>query len=143
MQQRTSILWFIALSLVSLAAFTQSRPYTPSPGDPERKAIMDALRTPVERELHKRVVFKVDQLKVQEGWAFMRGTPLRPDNSPMDYRGTLYQQALDDGVFDDWICALFHWRNGEWQVVQYVIGATDVIYEDWGRRFGAPTGIFR
>lgn len=143
MQRRNSILWFVLLSLVSVMAFAQSRPYTPPPGDPERQAIMDALRTPVERELRKRVIFKVDLLKVQAGWAFMRGIPLRSDSSPMDYRGAPYQQAIDEGVFDDWICALFHWRSGEWEVVQYVIGATDVVYADWSRRFGAPSAIFR
>ena len=143
MQRRNSITWFVVLSLISLVALAQSRPYTPPPGDPERQALMDTLRTPVERELRKRVIFKVDQLKVQDGWAFMRGVPLRPDNSPMDYRGTPYQQAIDDGVFDDWICALLHWQRGKWRVKQYVIGATDVVYADWSRRFGAPPGIFR
>jgi len=141
-QPRKSIFWLIALCLVSLTAFGQSW-YTPPPGDPERQALMDALRTPVERELRKRVIFKVDHLKVQDGWAFMRGVPLHPDSSPMDYRGTPYQQAIDDGVFDDWICALLRWQRGTWRVKQYVIGATDVVYADWSRRFGAPPGIFR
>ncbi|HRD49671.1 MAG: hypothetical protein JNK95_07570 [Candidatus Competibacter sp.] len=136
-------MWFLLLNRVSLAGFAQSRPYTSPPGDPERKVIMDALRTPVERALRKRVIFKVDLLKVQAGWAFMRGAPLRSDSSPMDYRGTPYRQLIDDGMFDDWICALFHWRGGKWEVVQYVIGATDVVYADWSRRFGAPPGIFR
>ena len=136
-------MWFLLLNRVSLAGFAQSRPCTPPPGDPERKVIMDALRTPVERALRKRVIFKVDLLKVQAGWAFMRGAPLRSDSSPMDYRGTPYRQLIDDGMFDDWICALFHGRGGKWEVVQYVIGATDVVYADWSRRFGAPPGIFR
>ncbi|MFO1371594.1 MAG: hypothetical protein U1F42_04115 [Candidatus Competibacteraceae bacterium] len=143
MQRCKSILWLVLLSLISLAVVAQSRPYTPSPSSPERKTIMDALRTPVERELRKQVIFKVNQLKVQDNWAFMRGMPLRPDSSPMDYRGTPYQQAIDDGVFDNWICALLHWQGGEWRVVQYVIGATDVVYADWSRRFGAPPAIFR
>lgn len=143
MQQRNSILWFVLLSLVCLVAFAQSRPYTPPPGDPERQAIMDALRTPVERDLRKRVLFKVDRLKVQEGWAFMRGTPLRPDGRAMDYHDTPYQQAIDADSFEDWICALLYWRNGQWQVAQYMIGATDKTYEGWDRQFGAPLLIFR
>jgi hypothetical protein len=142
-QRRNSILWFVLLSVIGLTAFAQSRPYTPPPGDPERKAIMDALRTPVERELRRRVIFKVDHLNVQDGWAFMRGAPLQPDGAPMDYRGTPYQQAMDNGAFDDWICALLHRRGGEWRVLQYVIGATDVVYEGWDHRFGAPPAIFR
>jgi hypothetical protein len=105
---------------------------------------LDALRVPVERELKRPTVFKVDHLKVQNGWAFLRGVPQRPGGKPMDYRGTPYQQAKADGVFDDWICALLRKRpGGRWRVVTYVIGATDVAYEGWDRRYKAPPAIFR
>src|SRR5688500_2814594 len=66
----------------------QGQPYTPAPRTAERKAIADALRVPVEKKLKKSVVFKIDHLKVQDGWAFLRGVPQRPDGKPMDYSDT-------------------------------------------------------
>jgi len=35
-----------------------------------------------------------------------------------------------------------HKAGGQWRVVQYVIGATDVAYLGWDRRFHAPAAIF-
>jgi hypothetical protein len=97
---------------------------------------------PVQNKLKKDVIFKIDHLKVKDGWAFMRGVPQQPGGVAMDYRGTVYAQAQKDGVFDDWICALLRKRNGKWQVVRYVIGATDVAWEGWDRQYRAPKAIF-
>ncbi len=134
------LLVFIVLTVCSAA---RAQIYTPKQGTAERKALMDALRVPVEKELNKKVVFKVDHLKVQGDWAFMRGVPQQPNGARMDYRGTAYQQAIKAGFFDDWICALWRNRNGKWQVVRYVIGATDVVYDGWDKEYGAPAAIFR
>jgi hypothetical protein len=134
----------IAFCLRPLASAIQSptTPYTPKTGSVERKAIMDALRVPVQRELKQPVIFKVDHLKVLQGWAFMRGVPKRPDGGSVSYKGTPYQEALEAGAFDDWICALLQKREGKWQVVIHVIGATDVVYEGWDRKYKAPSAIF-
>ena len=49
----------------------------------------------------------------------------------MNYQGTPYQEAMTQGMFDDWICALLQKQLGQWRVVTYAIGATDVPYTDW------------
>ncbi len=117
-------------------------PYTPERGSQERKAILDALRIPVEKELKASVIFKIDHFKVQGNWAFLTGAPQRPNGSALNYRGTIYQEAVDAGAFDDGIVALLRKVNGKWRVVQYVIGATDVTYVDWDKEYKAPKGIF-
>ncbi|MCI0490013.1 MAG: hypothetical protein L0229_25760 [Blastocatellia bacterium] len=132
---------FIVLSLC-VSAFAQGRAYTPKPGTAERKAIMDALRAPVEKELKKRVVFKANHLKVQDGWAFLGGVPQQPGGKAMDYRGTPYQEAIRSGAFDDNIFALLRIEGGKWKVVTYVIGATDVPYIGWDEQYKAPSAIF-
>ena len=112
----------------------------------ERARILNALRVPVAKELKRPVVFRVDYLKVRGDWAFLRGVPRQPGGKPMEYRGTPYEQARKEGVFDDWICALLRRQrpgSGPWRVVRYAIGATDVAYEGWDREFGAPSAIFR
>jgi hypothetical protein len=116
--------------------------YTPEKGSAERKAIMDALRLPVEKKLNQPVIFKIDHLKVQNGWAFLTATPQKPDGSNPDYRGTAYQEAIEAGAFDNGVVALLHNVNGKWKVINYVIGATDVPYVDWDKTYHAPRAIF-
>lgn len=118
-------------------------PRTPAPQTAERKAIADALRAPVEKRLKKSVVFKIDHLKVQDGWAFLRGVPQRPDGKPMDYSDTSYRRQKELGMFDDQISALLRMKGGKWVVVTYDIGATDVIYLDWPEKHKAPPAIFQ
>jgi hypothetical protein len=116
--------------------------HTPERGSDERKAIMDALRVPVEKKLHQQVIFKADHLKVQSDWAFLIGKPQRLDGTPVDYSGTVYKDAVDAGAFDDGIVALLHEVSGKWRVVQFVIGATDVPFVDWDKKYHAPKAIF-
>ena len=123
-------------------ASEQGQPYTPAPQTAERKAIADALRVPVEKELKKSVVFKIDHLKVQDGWAFLRGVPQRPNGKPMDYSNTSYRRQKELGMFDDQISALLQKRGEKWVVVTYDIGATDVVYLDWAEKYKAPPAIF-
>jgi hypothetical protein len=125
------------------AAASAQEARTPAPGSAERKGIADALRAPVEKELRQKVVFKLDHLKVSGDWAFLRGVPQRPGGGKVDYSATPYRQRIEDGVFDDWVCALLRKRAGKWQVVKYVIGATDVVYEGWDEEYHAPPAIFR
>ena len=128
------------LSLLSCGGSAQVT--TPTAGSAERKAIMDSLRAPVEKRLRKKVVFKVEHLKVEDGWAFLRGVPQQPGGKAMDYRNTVYAEAIQAGIFDDWICALLRKQGSRWQVVTFVIGATDVPWVGWSERHKAPPAIF-
>ena len=140
-------LMFCASSVVaqgggSLKAGTAAVPQVPGKGSVERKAIVDALRGPVEKQLKKPVIFKIDHLKVQNNWAFLTGRPQNSDGSAIDYTNTVYQEAVDSGAFDDGIVALLRQVNSKWKVIQYVIGATVVPYVDWDKKYRAPKGIF-
>ena len=133
----------LALVIVAAAGAAAQEAHTPAPGSAERRGIADALRAPVEKELRQKVVFKIDHLKAGGDWAFLRGVPQRAGGGKVDYSATPYRQRIEDGVFDDWICALLRKRAGKWQVVKYVIGATDVVYEGWDEEYGAPSSIFK
>src|SRR5687767_9558593 len=95
-----ALLLVLLTSLIAPSLLAQ-RAATPKMGSPERKAIMDALRVPIQKKLKKKVVFKVDHIKVQNGWAFLYGVPQQPNGKAMDYKGTVYEQAIKDGMFDD------------------------------------------
>lgn len=124
-------------------ATVKTGPYTPERGSPERKAIIDALRVPIEKQLKQSVIFKIDHLKVQSNWAFLLAQPQQPDGSSINYAGTVYQDAVDAGAFDDGVIGLLRNTNGRWRVVQFVIGATDVPYVDWDKKYRAPKAIFK
>lgn len=131
----------LAFVLFVPVAFGQTA-YEPERDSAERKAIMNALRVPVEKELKKKAIFAVSHLKVQGNWAFMTGTPQKADGSQMDYRGTIYQQEQENGAFDDGIVALLKKTGGKWRVVKYLIGATDVPYGYWWKDYKAPKAVF-
>ena len=139
----TSRLPFLfALLLCALGPVTAAEPTTPKPGSQQRKAIMDALRVPVQGELKQPVIFQVSRLRVLDGWAFLAGAPLKPDGSEINYRGTKYQELIDEGAFDGGIFALLRQRNGQWTVTRYIIGATDIPYVDWPADLQAPPSLF-
>lgn len=116
---------------------------TPTPRSPERKAILDALREPVERELGAPVDFKVNLIRVAGNWALMTGVPQRPGGRAIDYRRTRYAQAMREGVFDDNVQALLRREGRGWRVVTHVIGATDVSWAAWPEKYpAAPRSLF-
>ena len=124
-------------------SYAQEQVLSPKVGSQERKVILDALRKPVAKELKQEVKFRVDSLKVQKDWAFMRGQPQKTDGKAIDYKFTPYKEAVEEGLFDDGICALLHKEVGEWKVIIYVIGATDVAWDGWDKEYKAPSAIFR
>jgi len=132
----------LAIILFTLAGVYAQPAYTPEKGSPERKAILDALRTPVERDLKQSIVFVPDNFKVQGTWAFISGTPHAPGGGAPNYAGTKYAEAEKEGAFDNNFFALLRKTGGKWRVTKYAIGCTDVCYTDWWRRYKAPKTIF-
>ena len=136
------IVKIVVWSLLLVSAVAAQTAYTPEKGSPERKAILDALRVPVERDLKQNVVFVTDNFKVQGNFAFVSGTPQNQSGGEIDYRKTKYAEQFDTGAFDDNFFALLKKVGGKWRVTTYAIGCTDVCYADWWRRFKAPKAIF-
>lgn len=133
-----------ALVLISFAVvLTPAAPTTPKPGRKVRKELMDSLRSATKKVLaNKPVVWKVNHLLVEGDWAFMMGVPQQPSGKAFDYRGTELWDQVQEGIFDDWVCALFVKSKGKWTVKQWQIGATDVAWFGWWEDFKAPRSIF-
>jgi hypothetical protein len=132
----------LLIAIVCIAGFPAlgQAVHTPEKGSAERKAILDALRTPVERELKQPIVFVTDNFKVQGSWAFVSGTPQTPGGGEPNYSNTKYAGYQD--AFDNNFFALLKKTGGRWRVTTYAIGCTDVCYTDWWRRYRAPKAIF-
>jgi|SRR6266853_6404829 len=85
-------------------------PHTPQPGSDERKAICDAVREKVlaqaSRKLPQPIVFKIDFLRVDEGYAWFEGTPRLKDGS-----------YVPDGFLADIdYIMIVHKTNNAWKV---------------------------
>ena len=118
--------------LSSLMMATQAAAqYSPESGSAERKAIMDALRIPVQRELKKPVMFRDVQVKVQGMWAVVGvATPAKPDLSEFDYRGSVSRYAKcvnrgGDDCGDPQYSAILKRIGGKWKVMKFGSGSTD------------------
>jgi hypothetical protein len=127
---------FIALIFLTLwagAAFAEA-PHTPPVNSPERKAILDALRVPFERQFKQPVKFDVSHFKVLAEWAFVLGSPLNAQTG---------KALRAEPVVDPDFCGLLR-RNarGEWTVVDHAAGFGDPTYAAWPKAHGAPLSIF-
>jgi hypothetical protein len=134
----------ISLSIILVfagAAFAQKN-HTPEKGSAERKAILDVLRLPVEKELKQKIIFNIETFNVQGSWAFLSGAPQSPGGGSPDYKKTPYQSAIEDDIFDNNFFALLKKDSEKWRVVTYSIGCTDVCYATWWKDHQAPKTLF-
>ena len=130
MRRLTTVLAaFAALSAIpgdSSAQAQVSATAVPAPGTAQRRAILDALRPTIERQLGPNVEFVVRDIRIAQGWAFVNADPQRRGGGRIDGR----RHFGDD--FDNMdgltVTALLRFRNGRWNLVDQAIGATDAWY---------------
>jgi len=123
-------------------AAAQECPYTPAVGSAERKAIMDALRIPVQERLEQRVVFVANKFAACRGWAFSEATPQNPNGSTLDWAATPFRDDVAEGMCGGYIHALLGRDDGRWRVRDLVICATDVPWVTWPEDHAAPRELF-
>lgn len=130
-----------ALFFCAFAPLHAQKISTPAAGTPVRKAIMDALRVPAERDLGQPVIFKVQHLRVGGGWAFARVEPLQPNGRAIDYSRTKYAEDDAEGVFDGEGEALLRGSGQDWEVVEWRFGATDTEVQLWLEKYRFPRAL--
>lgn len=136
------LLFSLSIILVfAFSAFAQNA-RTSAKDSAERKAILNALRVPVEKELKQKIQFSIQTIKVQGVWAFVNGKPQNSSGGEPNYKNTPYQEAIDSGAFDNNFQALLKKTGGRWKVITYAIGCTDVCWLGWDEEFKAPKAIF-
>ncbi|MFZ1852092.1 MAG: hypothetical protein WAU15_07665 [Nitrosomonas sp.] len=135
------LITIILLFLFCVNAWSSKQTYVKRPTGYERPKIIHVLKKEFGKELKKPMKLKLSVYRIQNKWAYLQGTILDKSGKPMDYSHTVYQEAIDQGYFDDWFSALLQKTKGEWHVVIYQIGATDIPDLDWPKRYGAPENI--
>ena len=113
---------------------------TPEKTSPVRKAILNSLRVPVEKDLKQKIVFVTDDFKMMGVWAFVSGRPTTPSGERPNLKGTAWDGSED--MFDDNFFGLLKKEGSKWKVVAYALGCTDVCYLDWWSKYKAPKAIF-
>ncbi len=114
-----------------------------APVDAEtRRAILDSARVPVAEALGKPVLFRVSHLGASGDWAFLRAEMEGPGGRPIDYAGTGLAEAATHGAVSRTYAALLRRRGSTWVVVDHAIGPSDMAWEEWPTRHGAPKAIF-
>lgn len=107
-----------------------------------RAAILDAARFPVTEALHKRVLFKVERLHAEGGWAFVAAEMREPDGRRVSYAGTPLAGEARQGFLSDNFAALLRRDGARWVVVAQAVGPTDVPWVTWSADHGAPPALF-
>jgi len=128
--------------MVPVQAGAQARFTTPKMGSPERKAVLDAARVPVEKDLGQQILFRVKTLRVTPDWAFVHGVPKRPDGRPIDYSKSIYAEDVKAGTFDEGAAVLLAREGAGWRLVTYSVGFGDVVWDSWDEEFGAPVWLW-
>ena len=108
---------FVLALLISIfggSIVSAQQVYTPERGSTERKAILDALRAPVERELKQKVVFVAEHFNVQGTWAFIGGTLQNPEGGEPNWSITPYSEAKEEGFFDNNYKELYYFELKIW-----------------------------
>lgn len=135
------ILFALSLLFISTAQ-AASQYYTPQRGSAERQAIMDAARVPVSAAIGKTVIFRVSVLRSDGDWAYLQAEPRNPDGSALDWSRTRFAEDWAMDAMSDVIMVLLRRSGSGFQVVDHVIGPTDVHWYGWLDRYGLPEALF-
>ena len=112
-------------------------------GDPQRRAVLDALRPEIARDLGQPVQFVVRALRVQGDWAFAHVVPQTTAGDAIDLTRTRHAERLRAGMLDGPdVYALLQRTGSAWRVRDFVVGPTDVAYLAWPDAHGAPPALF-
>ena len=121
---------FVVALVLCQGAFAKS--HTPKAGSQERKAIMDALRVPIQKEAKTRPTFIVNYLKVDGGWAFTQV-------QAVDAKGKVLGQDYMDGN----VHALLRLTKNNWKVLVYGSATDTSIIEEAKRKYpNAPKTLY-
>lgn len=107
------------------------------------RAILELTTRKAENELGVPVELRVDALKQAGELAFLLAGLRAPGGGSLDLSRTSYAEHAAAGSLSDAYAVLLRGDGSEWTIVTYVLGPGDVAWEDWDRRYNAPTALFR
>lgn len=109
---------------------------------PERKAILDVARVPVERRLGIKVVFVVERMALFSDWAYAALHPRDAAGNRIDYRRMLFAKDVDPEQDSDFVGVLLRRNGASWSLVEEAFLQTDVFWEEWETKHKLPRALF-
>ena len=111
------------------------------PGSPAGEAIVAPAVAALATELGKPATLAVETVNVSGPWAFLYGGIRGADGQPFDFRGTPLAEGAAEGFVSRTYAALLNHRGDRWTVTEQAVGPTDVAWQDWPQRYGAPASL--
>lgn len=117
----------------------------PDRGSELRLELLDAARPLFERETGGPVEFVINRLNVLDVWAFGNVRLQRPGGGEIDWAKTKFAEQHAEGMFDagGHFFLLRRADSGEWMLVEYAIGPTDVAWDWWRQQLNLKEKLFR
>lgn len=132
----TSLLALLLVLLGLVLPASAQAPYEPKPGTAERKAIMDAMRAPVSKQIGKPVTF-TGQIRVVGSWARFHGDVAPTDGKPPKSGDAKFALELD------FFALLRKTDNGGWEVLHHGFAGDIGVMEEAKAKFPkAPRALF-
>ncbi len=134
---------FLALSVFAMNQTQAQIPtHSPSPSSDEYKVIVETARASAVQELKQSVGLDPDVVNIAGDWAFITAELVDASGAPFTYHDTPLEQAAAAGGVSRVYAGLLRRRDGKWGQLTQVIGPTDVAWESWPGKFGAPAALF-
>ena len=102
-----------------------------------RAAVMDVIRRPVATDLGAPIEFKVERARLCDPFVFVVATPQRPGGRAIRWQGTPCE-----GDTSHLVGALLRRKGSAWAMVDYALCPSDVAWEGWPEKYGAPPVLF-
>ena len=103
-----------------------------SASDPIRLATIGPANRTLSEQVGQSVVINPEIFRSEGDWVFIYGPVRNIDGTEIDWSTTHLGQAAADGMMDGNLgIVLLNWHDGDWRVVEAVIGPTDVPQGGW------------
>jgi hypothetical protein len=134
-----------AFILLALNAFSQKM-YTPKVGSAERKAILEIIRAPSQKELGQPIEFTVGTFNVLGNSCFLYANIQQPNGQAIDIKKVVKRDLImgegKEAFFANNIQVVLKKSKGKWTIVRRVLGCTDVCWSDWYVDLKLPKTVF-
>lgn len=116
----------------------------PKPGEPLRKILCDAFRPTISAETGvKGPIFVISTLNTMGDWAFINCIPKNVNGSNIDWSKTSHTEVASGEIDELAVALMAKDSNGQWQVVDYGIGASDVWWLGWVEQYKVPQKLLK
>jgi hypothetical protein len=135
----------VILTILCLSLYAQKK-YTPAVGSAERKALLDIIRKPTEKDLGQSVKFTPSTFNVMGNTCFIFAYINQTNGNELDLKRFNKKKLIfgegKDAFFENNIQVVLTKKNGKWAITRRVLGCTDVCWSDWPQDLKLPKDLF-